>query len=91
MKTKTIYHLDHDCNILRIEVITKENKKRPITMNIERLFESVNIIHPQEDDIIERLENRIKEKRLRCRKNLDEILKNHEVLWQASFCKGKKV
>lgn len=27
MKTKTIYHLDQDCNIVKIEVITKNKKK----------------------------------------------------------------
>lgn len=93
MKTKTIYHLDYDCNIVRVEVITKDksNKKRPVIMNIERLFGKVNVINTKEDDAFEKLENRIREKRLRCRKNLDEILKNSEVLWQASFCKGKKV
>lgn len=91
MKTKTIYHLDHECNIVRIEVITKKKKKRPMVVNIERLIGKVNVINTKEDDAFEKLENRIREKRLRCRKNLDEILKNSEVLWQASFCKGKKV
>lgn len=43
MKTKTIYHLDHDCNIVGIEVRKKSKKKRPIIMNIERLFESIKI------------------------------------------------
>lgn len=39
MKTKTIYHLDQDCNVVRIEVITKQpkKKKRPMIMNIERM------------------------------------------------------
>lgn len=48
MKTKTIYHLDHDCNVVRVEVIEKKkkkkkNKKRSITMNIERLIENVHL------------------------------------------------
>ena len=29
MKTKTIYHLDQDCNIVKIEVIKKDRKKKP--------------------------------------------------------------
>ncbi len=28
MKTKTIYHLDQDCNIMKIEVVTKMKKAK---------------------------------------------------------------
>jgi len=50
MKTKTIYHLDQDCNIVKIEVIEKQkkNKKRPIVINLERLTDKVQVINKGE-------------------------------------------
>lgn len=44
MKTKTIYHLNHDCDkIVRIEVIEKTKKKRPIVINLERIVNNVEV------------------------------------------------
>ena len=46
MKTKTIYHLNHDCDkIVKIEVRqkSKNKKKRPVVVNIERLVENFKI------------------------------------------------
>ena len=46
MKTKTIYHLNHDCDkIVRIEVIekTKKKKKRPIVINLERIVNNIEV------------------------------------------------
>lgn len=41
MKTKTIYHLDQDCNVVRIEVVEKrkKSKNRPIVINLERVMD----------------------------------------------------
>ena len=37
MKTKTIYHLDHDCNIIRIEVIMKKEKSSYRSLTQEQI------------------------------------------------------
>lgn len=37
MKTKTIYHLDHDCNIIRIEVIKKKEKSSYCSLTQEEI------------------------------------------------------
>ncbi|MGV0919761.1 hypothetical protein ACTS94_05140 [Empedobacter falsenii] len=45
MKTKTIYHLNYDCDkVVRIEVIqkSKKKKKRPIVLNLERVIGNYN-------------------------------------------------
>ena len=46
MKTKTIYHLDYDCNIVSIEVVTKvkKNKKRSITKGHQQKNENDSMI-----------------------------------------------
>lgn len=36
MKTKTIYHLDRDCNIVSIEVINKKKKKKCAYQDLEK-------------------------------------------------------
>lgn len=46
MKTKTIYHLNYDCDkIVRIEVTekTKKKKKRPIVINLERIVNNIEV------------------------------------------------
>ena len=70
MKTKTIYHLNHDCDkIVKIEVRqkSKKKKKRPV-VNIERLVGTLIVKGDQsqiKEDIIEA-----------CKENVD-LLKNH--------------
>ena len=47
MKTKTIYHLNHDCDkIVKIEVRQKikKKKKRPVVVNLERLVGNLNVV-----------------------------------------------
>ena len=46
MKTKTIYHLDQDCNIVKIEVRqkSKKKKKRSVVVNLERLVGNLNVV-----------------------------------------------
>lgn len=49
MKTKTIYHLNHDCDkIVKIEVRQKSNKKkkRPVVVNLERLVGELQLDPP---------------------------------------------
>lgn len=65
MKTKTIYHLNHDCDkIVKIEIRqkTKKKKKRPVVVNIERLVDKLVLDKPKPlevNQLIDLWENRI--------------------------------
>ena len=65
MKTKTIYHLNHDCDkIVKIEIRqkTKKKKKRPVVVNLERLVDKLVLDKPKPlevNQLIDLWENRI--------------------------------
>lgn len=54
MKTKTIYHLDQECNIVKIEVIAKCTKKSKRPLIIEK------IPHEEIYSLLEGIEKRLK-------------------------------